>query len=225
MWDSEGIFMINKTYAVFGLGRYGRAIATELVKNGADVIAVDNNAEIVNELALEIPVCKCADVTDPDVIEQLDIADVDVVIICMANNLEATVMAITLCKEVGVGTIIAKCIDEMHEKIFARVGADKVLFPERESGKRLARNLLSSGFMDMFELSDDVSMIEIPVKAEWAGKNLIELNLRKKYSLNVVAILDGESVISTIDPGMKLHSTMKLIVIAETSKLDKLKNK
>ena len=217
--------MINKTYAVFGLGRYGRAIATELVKNGADVIAVDKHAEIVNELALEIPVCKCADVTDPEVIEQLDIADVDVVIICIANNLEASVMAITLCKEAGVGTIIAKCIDEMHEKIFLRVGADKVLFPERESGKRLARNLLSSGFMDIFELSDNISMVEIPVKAEWAGKNLVELNLRKKFSLNVVAILDGEKVVSAIDPEMMLQNTMRLIVIAETSKLDKMKNK
>ena len=217
--------MINKTYAVFGLGRYGRAIATELVKNGADVIAVDKHAEIVNELALEIPVCKCADVTDPEVIEQLDIADVDVVIICIANYLEASVMAITLCKEAGVGTIIAKCIDEMHEKIFLRVGADKVLFPERESGKRLARNLLSSGFMDIFELSDNISMVEIPVKAEWVGKNLVELNLRKKFSLNVVAILDGEKVVSAIDPEMVLQNTMRLIVIAETSKLEKLKNK
>lgn len=217
--------MINKTYAVFGLGRYGRAIATELVKNGADVIAVDKHPEIVNELALEIPVCKCADVTDPEVIKQLDIANVDVVIICMANNLEATVMAITLCKEVGVNTIIAKCIDEMHEKIFARVGADKVLFPERESGVRLARNLLSSGFMDMFELSDEVSLVEIPVKDEWVGKSLVELKLRKKYSVNVVAIFDNGNVISSIDPEMKLQSTMKLIVIAETAKLDKLKNK
>ena len=217
--------MINKTYAVFGLGRYGRAIATELVKNGADVIAVDKHPEIVNELALEIPVCKCADVTDPEVIKQLDIANVDVVIICMANNLEATVMAITLCKEVGVNTIIAKCIDEMHKKIFARVGADKVLFPERESGVRLARNLLSSGFMDMFELSDEVSLVEIPVKDEWVGKNLVELKLRKKYSVNVVAIFDNGKVISSIDPEMKLQSTMKLIVIAETAKLDKLKNK
>ena len=217
--------MINKTYAVFGLGRYGRAIATELVKNGADVIAVDKHPEIVNELALEIPVCKCADVTDPEVVKQLDIANVDVVIICMANNLEATVMAITLCKEVGVNTIIAKCIDEMHEKIFARVGADKVLFPERESGVRLARNLLSSGFMDMFELSDEVSLVEIPVKDEWVGKSLVELKLRKKYSVNVVAIFDNGNVISSIDPEMKLQSTMKLIVIAETAKLDKLKNK
>lgn len=214
---------INKTYAVFGLGRFGRAVATELVKNGAEVIAVDSDIDIVNELATELPVCKCADITDPEVIRQLGIADADVVIICMANNLEATVMAITLCKEVGVGTIIAKCIDEMHEKIFARVGADKVLFPERESGKRLAKNLLSSGFMDIVELSKDVSMVEIPVKPEWRGKNLIELNLRKKYSVNVVAILNGEDVISNIDPEMALNETMSLIVIAQTGKLDKLK--
>lgn len=214
---------INKTYAVFGLGRYGRAVATELVKSGAEVIAVDSDADVVNELAMEIPVCKCADITDPEVFDQLDIADADVVIICMANNLEATVMAITLCKEAGVGTIIAKCVDEMHEKIFARVGADKVLFPERESGKRLARNLLSSGFMDIFELSKDVSMVEIPVKPDWIGKNLIELNLRKKYSANVVALLNGDQVISNIDPEMPLSQGMHLIVIAQTGKLDKLK--
>lgn len=214
---------INQTYAVFGLGRFGRAVATELVKNGAEVIAVDQNIDIVNELATEFPVCKCADITDPEVIRQLDIANVDVVVICMANNLEATVMAITLCKEAGVGTIIAKCIDEMHEKIFARVGADRVLFPERESGRRLGKSLLSSGFMDIVELSKDVSMVEIPVKPEWQGKNLIELNLRKKYSINVVAIMSSGSVITNIDPEMILEAGMSLIVIAEVSKLGKLK--
>ena len=214
---------INQTYAVFGLGRFGRAVATELVKNGAEVIAVDQNIDIVNELATELPVCKCADITDPEVIRQLDIANVDVVVICMANNLEATVMAITLCKEAGEGTIIAKSIDEMHEKIFARVGADRVLFPERESGRRLGKSLLSSGFMDIVELSKDVSMVEIPVKPEWQGKNLIELNLRKKYSINVVAIMSSGSVITNIDPEMILEAGMSLIVIAEVSKLGKLK--
>ena len=216
---------INKTYAVFGLGRFGRAVATELVKNGAEVIAVDSDIDIVNDLASELPVCKCADITDPEVIRQLDIANTDIVIICMANNLEATVMAITLCKEAGVGTIIAKCIDEMYEKIFARVGADRVLFPERESGKRLAKNLLSSGFMDIVELSKDVSMVEIPVKADWLGKNLIELNLRKKYAINVVAIMASGEVIANIDPEMPLAAGMSLIVIADTSKLSKLKDR
>ena len=110
---------INKTYAVFGLGRYGRAVAEELVENGADVIAVDRNEELVNDAAQFIPVCKCADVTEPEVIDKLDIEDVDVVIIAMANSLESSVMAITLCKEAGVKTVIAKCVEEMHGKIFS----------------------------------------------------------------------------------------------------------
>ncbi len=214
---------INKTYAVFGLGRYGRAVAEELVKNGADVIAVDNNEELVNDAAQIIPVCKCADVTDPEVIDKLDIADVDVVIIAMANSLEATVMAITLCKEAGVETVIAKCVEEMHGKIFHRVGADRVVFPEKEAGTRLGKNLLSSGFVDIVELSKDVSMVEFDVKPQWIGKNLVQLDLRKKYSINVVAILKGEEVVTSIDPEMPLEQNMKLIVIADTNKLEKIK--
>lgn len=214
---------INKTYAVFGLGRYGRAVAEELVRNGAEVIAVDNNEELVNDAAQTIPVCKCADVTDPEVIDRLDIADVDVVIIAMANNLEATVMAITLCKEVGVKTVIAKCVEEMHGKIFQRVGADRVVFPEKEAGTRLGKNLLSSGFVDIVELSKDVSMVELDMKPQWVGKSLIELNLRKKYAINVVAVLNGGEVITGIDPEMPLEQNMKLIVIADVNKLDRLK--
>ena len=214
---------INKTYAVFGLGRYGRAVAEELVKNGADVIAVDRNEERVNDAAQFIPVCKCADITDPEVIDKLDIEDVDVVIIAMANSLESSVMAITLCKEAGVKTVIAKCVEEMHGKIFYRVGADKVVFPEKEAGTRLGKNLLSSGFVDIVELSNDVSMVELEMKPQWAGKNLIELHLRKKYSINVVAVLEGDEVITSIDPEMPLTENMKLIVIADTAKLEKLK--
>ena len=213
---------INKTYAVFGLGKYGQAVAKELSDNGIDVIAVDINEEIVNDAALEIPVCKCADVTDPEVIKQLDIESVDVVIICMAENLEASVMAITLCKEAGVPTVIAKCSDEVHQRIFSRVGADKVVFPEKESGTRLAKNLLSNGFIDIIGLSKDVSMVEIPIKPEWVGKNLIELNLRKKYSMNVVAIISEDTVTTSIDPTSPLQDNVKLIVIADTSKLKKI---
>lgn len=213
----------KKTYAVFGLGRYGIAVARELVSNGMEVIAVDADERIVNAAADELPICKCADVTDPDVIRQLGISNVDVVIIAMATNLEASVMAITLCKEIGVETVIAKSATAMHQKIFKRVGADKVVFPENESGIRLAKNLLSSGFADMVSLAKNVSMIELDVKPEWAGKNLIQLNLRKKYSINVVAIRRGDSVSVDIDPNAPLESEAKLIVIANTEKLAKLK--
>lgn len=214
---------MKKTYAVFGLGRYGTAVARELVNNGMEVIAVDADERIVNAAADVLPICKCADITDPDVIHQLGIANVDVVIIAMANNLESSVMAVTLCKEIGVKTVIAKCANEMHQKILARVGADKVVFPENESGTRLAKNLLSSGFVDMVSLAKNVSMIELDVKPEWAGKNLIELNLRKKFSVNVVALRRGDSVSVDIDPHEALQETDKLIVIANTEKLVKLR--
>lgn len=214
---------INKTYAVFGLGRYGFAVAKELVNSGAEVLAVDINQEKVDDYSEFLPICKCADVTDEAVIKNLGVSNVDVVIIAMASNLEASVMAVTLCKEVRVETVIVKCSSEMHGKILTRVGADRVVIPETESGARLAKNLLSAGFIDVIELSKGVSMFEIEVKPEWVGKNLLELKLRKKYSINVVALIDNDTVCTDIDPELPLTQTMKLIVIANTQKLDKLR--
>ncbi len=214
---------MNRSYAVFGLGRYGRAVAKELVESGAEVLAVDMDEELVNTAIGEIPYCRCADVTDAEVIRRLGIANVDVVVIAMATNLEASVMATVLCKEIGVKTVIVKCSSEMNCKILSKVGADRVVLPEKESGIRLAKNLLSSGFVDIVELSKDVSMVELEVRPDWVGKNLIELNLRKKYSINVVAILQGREVCANIDPERPLETSMKLIVIANPARLGKLK--
>jgi len=214
---------ILKSYAVFGLGRYGKAVAEELVKHGAEVLAVDKNESLVNNAIEKIPFCRCADVTDAAVIKQLGISNIDVVIVSMAHNLEASVMATILCKEAGVETVIVKCADETQQKVLLRVGADKVVLPENESGIRLAKNLLSSGLVDIIELSKNVSMVEIPVRNEWEGKSLIELNLRQKYSINVVAIKQENEVLIDIDPSKSLDKTMTLIVIADTQKLAKLK--
>ena len=213
----------KRTYAVFGLGRYGIAVARELVDNGKEVIAVDCDQRLVNNAAAYLPVCKCGDITDAEVISRLGIGSIDTVIVCMASNLEASVMAVTLCKEAGVPMVIAKCANEMQQKILLRVGADKVVFPENESGIRLAKNLLSSGFVDMVSLAKNESMSEMDVKPEWVGNNLIEMNLRKKFSINVVAVRQGEMVSVDIDPHAALEETDKLIVIANTEKLAKLK--
>jgi len=212
----------KKTYAVFGLGRYGRAVARELVDNGMEVIAVDADQRIVNDAAAYLPVCKCADLTDPEVISRLGISSIDTVIVCMASNLEASVMAIMFCKEMGVKNVIAKCANEMQQRIFLRVGADKVVFPENEAGVHLAKNLVSSDFIDMISLSKDVSIIEIDVKDEWRGKNLIALDLRKKYGFNIVAIKKGEEVNVNINPEQPLEAETTLIVIANIAKLKKL---
>ena len=213
----------KKTYAVFGLGRYGIAVAKELVENGMEVIAVDADQNIVNEVASFLPVCKCADVTDIEVLKRLGIAEIDTVIVCIASDLEASVMAVTLCKEVGVKRVIAKCSSEIQQKILLRVGADKVVFPENESGIRLAKNMLSSGFIDTLALSKDISIVEIDVRKEWIGKNLIELNFRNKYGFNIVAIRTGETVNVLIDPSAPLKKDMTLIVIANNQKLSRMK--
>lgn len=213
----------KKTYAVFGLGRYGLAVAKELVKNGMEVIAVDDDQNIVNDAAAFLPICKCANVTDIEVINRLGIAEIDTVIVCIASNLEASVMTVALCKEAGVKHVIAKCGSEMQQKILLKVGADEVVYPENESGIRLAKNLLSSGFIDMLDISSDVSIIEIEAKQEWLGKNLIELNLRKKYGCNIVAIKENEEVTVNINPEEPLKEGATLIIIANTSKLSKLK--
>lgn len=213
---------LKQSYAVFGLGRYGKAVARELVAAGAEVLAVDMDENVVNAVISEIPYCKCADVTDPEVIRQLGIANIDVVIISMASNLEACVMATMLCKEIGVKTVVAKCSSEMNCKILSKVGADHVVFPERDSGVRLAKNLLSSGFIDVIELSKDISMLELDIKPEWVGKTLVELNLRKKYSVNVVAIVHDDEISTMIDPEKPLSAEERLIVIANMSKLSKL---
>lgn len=214
---------MKKTYAVFGLGRYGMAVASELEARGAEVIAIDNDPAAVEEAASSLTVCKCADITDRKVVEQLGIANVDTVIIAMANSFEASVMATMLCKELGVPTVIAKCSNELHRQILRKVGADRVVFPENDSGIRLARNLLTAGFIDMMELSGKVSLVEMEVRDEWAGKSLAELNLRKRYAMNVVALRHGSAVSTAIDPNAPLQKEQTLIVIAETDRLERLK--
>ncbi len=213
----------NNTYAVLGLGRYGYAVAKELVETGAEVLVVDSQEEVINDVVDEFPLCKCADITDEDAISQLGISNIDVVIIAVASNLETSVMATTLCKDAGVKTVIVKCANERHCKILNKIGADKVVLPEYESGVRLAKNLLSSGFVDILELTNNVSLVELDVKSEWVGKTLIDLNLRKKYSINVIAIQQDNDVTTEIDPNKPLSAEMKLIVVANRNKLEKMK--
>ena len=214
--------MSKKSYAVFGLGRYGMAAARELAASNAQVLAVDADEAVVQSAATFLPLVKCADVTDAEALEVLGVANFDVVIIAMAEHLEACVMAVMLCKEAGVPEIIVKCASETHGRLLSRVGADRVVIPESESGTRLAKKLLSAGFVDMMELSKDVSLTEMHVKAEWVSHTLIELNLRKKYGANVVALKRGDTIVVMVDPNQPLQEGDILVVIAETDKLNKL---
>lgn len=214
---------IKKSYAVLGLGRYGSSVAKELARCGADILAVDRDIELVNNLTGEVPLCKCADFTDPAVIKKLGISNFDVVIIAAGGSLEVSVLATMLCKEAGVKTVIAKCSSEIHRKILSKVGADKVVLPESESGTRLAKNLLSSGFVDIMELDNNVSIIELDILPDWIGKSLIQLDLRKKYDINVIALKKDGKISVSISPSEPLTEGTQLVVIADTSNLTNLK--
>ena len=213
---------MSKSYAVFGLGRYGRAVVKELLNNGAEVLAVDQDRRIVDELVDEFPVCKCADITEAGVIEQLGISDVDVVVISMAKSFEASIMATMLCKEANVKKVIVKCSDEAQCKILKKIGADDVILPESESGTRLAKNILSSGFIDIADITDKISILEIDIKNEWLGKTLRELDLRKKYNINVMAFKNGNDVFFAT-PDILIEGGVKMIVMTDKKGVDFLK--
>lgn len=217
--------MINKTYAVFGLGRYGSAVAKELVDSGAEVIAVDIDERRADEMGELLPVCKCADVTDPEVIKKLGISNCDTVIVSLASNFEASVMATMLCKEAGVKEVIVKSSNEVHKKLLEKIGADRIVQPEKESGIRLAKNLLSAGFIDVAHISENILIVEIGAKDEWIGKNLIELDLRNKYSMNIIAIKQNGNTEISFSPKMCVEKDMLFVVVAEKEKLQKLNKK
>lgn len=214
---------INKSYAVFGLGRYGRAVVKELLNNGATVIAVDKNEKVVDELVGEIPICKCADITEPGVIKQLGITNVDVVIISMAENFEGSVMATMLCREAGIKRIIVKCSNEMHCNILRKIGADETVLPEQEAGTRLAKNIISAGFIDIADISDDISILELDVKREWTGKTLKELNMRKKYNVNIIAFKKDNKIDVAVNPDAIISEDMKMIVMADRNNIKNIK--
>ncbi len=214
--------MMKKTFAVLGLGKFGSGVAESLTKAGAEVLAVDTDEEIVNNIAPNVTHAVRADVCDAEVLKSLGVSNMDGVVVAITGSLDASVMATIIAKELGVPYILAKANDALHKKILEKVGADRVIIPEKESGNRMAYQLLAKNFLDIIELSDKVSMVELAVKPEWIGKSLRSLDLRKKAGANVVAIKQGQDVVVTMDPDKPLSEDMVLWVTAEKKNMEKL---
>ena len=177
----------KKQYIVIGLGRFGRSVAKQLEANGCMVLAVDNKEKNVNMIAEYVTRAVCMDITDEDAVGELGLGNFDAAIVSIGSNINAAIFAIICAKEKGVKTVIAKAYDEMNGKILTKVGADEIIYPEREMGCHLAKNLAFGNFVDTVELTADYSIAEIPILPQWVGKNLKELNLREKYRINVIA--------------------------------------
>lgn len=214
--------MKNKTFAVLGLGKFGSSVAEALTKAGAEVLAVDTDEEIVNNIAPNVTHAVRADVCDMEVLKSLGISNMDGVVVAITGSLDASIMATIMAKELGVPYILAKANNAIHTKILEKVGATRVIVPEKESGIRMAYQLIAKNFLDIIPLSEKVSMVELSVKPEWVGKSLRQLNFRQKASANVVAMKQGEEVVVTMDPDKPLTEDMILWVTTEKKNMEKL---
>ena len=215
---------MSKSIAVFGLGRFGKSLALSLYETGAQVMVVDKNESIIENISDKVTYAVIADLTNPDDIKGIGLEDIDIVVVAMGSDLTASIMSIMVSKELGVKQVIAKASDERMGSILSKVGADRILYPEEESGSRTARILTSDSFMEFFDIDDNLCPLEMKPKKEWVGKTLMELNLRKMYKINVVAIKGHNGMKSYIDPTRKLEENNNLLVVLDKNDL-KLLNK
>ena len=186
--------MSKKQFVVIGLGRFGSSIATTLYSLGNDVLVIDKNEDLIQDIASEVTHAVQADATDENALRALGIRNFDVAIISIGGDIQSSVMATLILRELGVKYIIAKGNGELHAKVLYKIGADRVVLPEKDMGVRVALNIISSSILDYIELSSDYSIMEVKAFEDWVGKDLKSLNLRKKYGINVIAIKKGEKI-------------------------------
>ncbi|MBE6053039.1 MAG: TrkA family potassium uptake protein [Clostridium sartagoforme] len=186
--------MSNKQFVIIGLGRFGSSIAKTLYSLGNDVLAIDKDEDIVQEIADSVTHAVQLDATDENALRSLGIRNFDVAVVTIGENIQSSIMATLLVKELGVKYIIAKGHNDLHAKVLKKIGADRVVLPEKDMGIRVAHNLVSANILDYIELSDEYSVMEIQVLDDWTGKTLDALKLRRKYGINVMAIKKGDEV-------------------------------
>lgn len=212
----------EKSYVIFGISKFGRSVAEELTQAGMHVLAVDQDPDKVEQVADTVAMAVVGDVTDQKEMEPLGLSNFDAAIVATTGDLSASVMGVILAKEAGIPLVVAKASDEMQAKVFERLGADRVIIPEKESGARVARTLLMGGYKDMVELSDRVRLAEITLPAEWSGKTLRQLDLRGRHHLNVAAVRNQGDLELNWDPDRPLPTGSSLLVIADRREFDKL---
>ncbi len=210
---------MKKSIAVLGLGKYGRSLSESLYRLGADVLAVDNNEDLINEFGDRCTSAVCANLTNEEEVAALGLKNMDIVVVSMGRNLAASILSIAVAKEQKVPMVVAKSSSERMSSILLKVGADKIIDPEGEGGARSARILISSSFRDFFELDENMYMIEMKPKKEWIGKNMIELSLRKKLNVNVVAIRREGELWQFIDPSIPITTDCLLLIVMEKKHL------
>ncbi|WP_226578313.1 potassium channel family protein [Halobacillus litoralis] len=204
---------MKKEFAVIGLGRFGGSICRELSREGMEVLALDLDEDKVNEYRDIASHAVIADSTDENVLKELGFRNIDHVIVAIGDNIQASMLTTLILKEMGIKMITVKAQNDYHEKILNKIGADQVVHPERDMGKRIAHNIISNNILDYIELSDDHSVVEVKAGSKMGGKTLVDLDIRAEYGCNVVAIKRAKDVIVSPMATEEIEESDVLIVI------------
>jgi trk system potassium uptake protein TrkA len=197
--------MSKRSFAVIGLGRFGAAMATTLAGLGHDVIGIDGDEDKVRALADMVSLAMQLDATDEKALRAAGIKDVDVAIVSIGEDIESSLLVVTLVRELGIKYIVAKAVTPLHGRILEKLGVTRVVFPEREMAMRIAHGLVVPNVLDYIELSNEFSIVEVPAPNEFVGKTLREIGLRSRFGLTTIAIKHaakaGDGKFTNIAPG------------------------
>lgn len=213
-----------KQFIVVGLGRFGSSVAKTLADNGHDVLTIDENHQKIQDISNYVTHAVEADATDEEALKTLGVRNFDVAIVSIGDNLHANILCTLILKELGVPYVIVKAQDNLHGKVLTKVGADRVVYPERDMGERIAHNLISSNVLDYLEFAPDYSVVEILASSKMVGKSLARLEFRSKYDVNVMAIKRGKHLNMSPGANDKILENDTLLVMGKNENLDKIRN-
>ena len=210
-------------FAVIGLGRFGMSVARTLSELGQEVFAIDVDEDKVQRIAPVVTHAVVADVTDIEAMRSIGIRNVDVAVITVGSEVKASMVGTMVLRELGVRTIVAKANDDLHGKVLEKLGADRVVYPERDGGARLARVLTSTNLIEQIDLDPDYSIVEMTVPPSLAGRSLAELSVRARFGVYVMAIRSGD--VMTVAPGADdvIHEDDVLVVIGRNDRLQRFR--
>ncbi|KAB7707908.1 potassium transporter Trk [Bacillus aerolatus] len=216
---------MKKEFVVIGLGRFGGSICRALSEQGMEVMAIDVDEDRVNEFAAIASHAVVADTTDESVLKSLGIRNFDHVIVAIGDDIQSSILTTLMLKEIGVQRITAKAQNDYHEKVLRKIGADHVVHPERDMGRRIAHNMISNNVLDYLELSDEHSIMEIVANDLLAGNSLMDLDIRARYGINIVAIKRGKEILVSPQADEEILKEDILIVIGADSDINRFEQK
>ncbi len=216
--------MKAKQFLVLGLGRFGTSVARTLCELGQEVLAVDENEHLVEAIAPHVTQAIQLDATDEEALASLEVQSFDVAIVSIGQNTRDSILVSVLLKELGVPYLVAKANDELHAKVLRKIGVDRVVFPERDMGARIARSLLTPNVLELMELTGDYQIIEIRVPAKWVDNSIIDLNVRRRYGLNILAIHRGERFLVSPAPDMLFEQGDTVLVMGRKDDIERLES-